>query len=85
MSKTQLDHQLIASVRRIITGANIHHIKQLIFVYEQAVSLHNSGWPTHRLYQHEHEMALRRFVAKELRTRFMGKNRKRPFGQSRTA
>jgi hypothetical protein len=67
VAKIHLDQQLIASARHIITGANIHHIKQLIFVYEQAVSLHNSGWPTHRVYQRQHENALRQFVAKELR------------------
>ena len=69
MAKIHLDPQLIASARRITTGANIHHIKQLIFVYEQAVSLHNSGWPTHRVYQLEHETALRQLVAKELQLR----------------
>jgi hypothetical protein len=71
MAKIHLDKQLIASARRITTGANIHHIKQLIFVYEQAVSLYNSGWPTHRVYQCEHENALRQFVAKELQLRFL--------------
>jgi hypothetical protein len=75
MAKINLDQQLIASARRITTGANIHHIKQLVFVYEQAVSLHNCGWPTHEVYQSEHENALRQFVAKELQLGRSSKNR----------
>jgi hypothetical protein len=74
MAQACLDQQLIASARRITTGANIHRVKELIFVYEQAVSLHNCGWPSHRIYQREHEIALRRFVAKELQLRFSSSN-----------
>jgi hypothetical protein len=75
MAKIHLDQQLIASAHRITTGANIHHVKQLIFAYEQAVGLHNCGWPTHRVYRREHENALRQFVANESQLRFSSTNR----------
>src|SRR5262249_48260147 len=37
-----LDHQLLYQDRRLVDGANTHHLKGLIFHYE-AVSLHNAG------------------------------------------
>jgi hypothetical protein len=75
MAKIRLDQQLIATARRITTGANIHRIRELIFADEQAVSLHNSGWPTRRAYQQEHEIALQQFITKELRLRFSSSSR----------
>jgi hypothetical protein len=69
MTLVQLDYALIYSARRLITGANVHCAKQLIFVYEQAVALHNDGWPLHQIYQEEHEEALRSFVVEESRRR----------------
>ena len=60
-----LDHILLAQARKITTGANIHHVRQMIFAYEQAVILHNAGRPAHRTYQNEYELALRRLVAEE--------------------
>jgi hypothetical protein len=63
--QVSLDYSLITAARRFINGANVHRVKQLIFVYEQAVVLHNVGWPAHRIYQDKHERALRDFVAKE--------------------
>jgi hypothetical protein len=60
-----LDHGLINRARHLITGANVHRAKGLIFVYEQAVLLHNEGSPAHAIYQERHEKELRRFVAKE--------------------
>ena len=61
-----LDHQLLFEARRLITGANVHRMKELIFAYEQAIDLYNRAWPTHRKYQPEHEARLRSYVA-ELR------------------
>jgi hypothetical protein len=40
----------------------------MIFAYEQAVILHNTGRPAHRTYQNEYELALRRLVAGETAT-----------------
>jgi hypothetical protein len=57
-----LDHNLIFEARRLINGANIHKLKQLIFVYETAVSLHNDGNPGFRIYDPKYERELRKFV-----------------------
>ena len=65
LSNVSLDNALIAATRRFITGANVHRVAQMIFVYEQAVSLHNVAWPSHRVYQPEHEQALRNFIVQE--------------------
>jgi hypothetical protein len=67
----QLDHALVRRARALITGSNVHRMKEVIFVYEQAVLLHNKGWPTHIRYQHQHETELRQFVASEL-SRLLG-------------
>jgi hypothetical protein len=64
-----LDHGLINRARHLITGANVHRAKALIFVYEQAVLLHNEGSPKHVIYQERYEKELRRFVAKETERR----------------
>jgi hypothetical protein len=61
----ELDEQLIFQARRIIDGANVHTVKQLIFAYEQAVLLHNIHWPTHKAYHVECENSLRRYVVKQ--------------------
>jgi molybdopterin-guanine dinucleotide biosynthesis protein A len=58
-----LDHLLIFRARRLANGANIHRLKNMIFAYEQAVLLHNKGWPTHRIYHQRCEQELRKFVA----------------------
>jgi hypothetical protein len=57
-----LDHALIFHARRLINGANVHYLRELIFVYNQAVILHNAGWPTHVVYQDQYEKTLRQFV-----------------------
>jgi hypothetical protein len=33
----QLDHRLLHEARRLMTGANVHRLKEMIFVYVQAV------------------------------------------------
>ena len=58
----QLDAQLLADARSIIDGANVHIMKQMVFVYEQAVDLHNSKWPGHEIYHIECEARLRTYV-----------------------
>ena len=58
----QLDLQLLYSARRLFDGANVHHLKELIFAYEQAVDLHNRRWPRHEIYQIKSEVQLRNYV-----------------------
>ena len=61
----QLDHRLLHEARRFMTGANVHQLKEMIFVYVQAVDLHNRDWPSHHEYQLEHEVRLRRYVIED--------------------
>ena len=63
----QLDHQLVYEARRLIDGANVHRVKEMIFVYEQAVLLHNARWPAHNLSVAGYEKKLREFVARNRR------------------
>jgi hypothetical protein len=58
----QLDLNLLFKARRLITGANVHRLKTMIFVYEEAVTLHNQGHPRHLSYQNQHELELRAYV-----------------------
>lgn len=64
-----LDYGLIYRARHLITGANIHHVKRMIFAYKQAVQLHNDGWPGHSVYQQQYEEALRSFTQSEVLSR----------------
>lgn len=57
-----LDHNLIFEARRLINGANVHRLKQMIFVYETAVSLHNDSHAGFRIYDPKYERELRKFV-----------------------
>jgi hypothetical protein len=61
----QLDHRLLHEARRLMTGANVHRLKEMIFVYLQAVDLHNRDWPSHHEYQPQHEARLRRYVMED--------------------
>jgi len=61
----QLDYQLLHQAHCLITGANVHRLKEMIFVYVQAVELHNRDWPSHQEYQPEHEARLRRYVTQD--------------------
>lgn len=63
----RLDHALIVRAGRLITGANVHRAREMIFLYEQAVLLHNKGLPLHIVYQDQYEKELRRFVEEESR------------------
>src|SRR5581483_1370165 len=60
-----LDHQLIFNARHLINGANVHRVKELIFLYEQSVLLHNIGWPALSDYDRQYECRLRMFVFQE--------------------
>jgi hypothetical protein len=60
-----LDVHLIFEARRIMNGANVHKVKELIFAYEQAVLLHNIHWPAHDVYHIECEISLRRYLARQ--------------------
>jgi hypothetical protein len=62
----QLEHYLLFEARRLMTGADVHRMKEMIFAYEQAVELHNSDHPSHRRYQPEHESLLRCYVVERL-------------------
>jgi hypothetical protein len=61
-----LDQALLNEARRLITGANVHRVKEQIFAYEQAVMLHNKGWAMHKIqsYDPTAEIELRRHVLK---------------------
>ena len=59
----ELDLVLLHQARTLINAANVHRVKELLFAYEQAVSLHNARWPSHLRYQNESELDLREFVA----------------------
>jgi hypothetical protein len=41
--RVSLDHRLIYDARARTNGTNVHQMKELIFAYELAVSLHNDG------------------------------------------
>lgn len=61
----ELDQRLIFEAQRIIDATNVHRLKGMIFAYQQAVLLHNSGWPTHVRYHLECEQELRRYVVRQ--------------------
>jgi hypothetical protein len=60
-----LDRPLIVNALRFITGENVHRVREMVFVYEKAVSLHNTGWPSQRVYDDRYEQELRQFVFRE--------------------
>jgi hypothetical protein len=64
-----LDHGLITRARSLITGANVHRVKELIFAYEHAVRLHNEKSSGHMVYQEKYEKELRRFIERESQKR----------------
>jgi hypothetical protein len=47
----EVDRTLVDLARHFITAANVHRVTQMIFVYEQAVALHNEGYDGHQVYQ----------------------------------
>jgi hypothetical protein len=57
-----LDHHLLLDARCLMDGANVHHLKEMIFAYEQAVDLHNREWPGHEIYRMQSEARLRLYV-----------------------
>jgi hypothetical protein len=63
----KFDQQLLFAARHLMTGGNVHRLKELIFAYEQAVYLHNRQWAPHMIYQSESEQRLRRYVARAQR------------------
>jgi hypothetical protein len=58
----ELDYHLVRAARRLITGANNHRIAGMIFIYQQAVILHNRGAANHIVYQEQYERELRQMV-----------------------
>ena len=63
----RLDHALIVRAGRLITGANVHRAREMIFFYEQAVLLHNKGLPSTSSIRTSTRKRLRRFVEEESR------------------
>jgi hypothetical protein len=61
----QLDVALIDRARKLTTAFNVDRIKEWIFLYEQAVSLHGAQSPGHLAYQEQFERTLREFVDRE--------------------
>jgi hypothetical protein len=61
-----LDHSLLHRAQRVATGANVHQLGNLLFCYQQAVSLHNGGYKGHETYQRRAEDVLRQYVAAAL-------------------
>src|SRR5687767_10427841 len=62
MSSVRFQYEDIRQSPSIRRDANVHYVANLIFVYEQAVKLHNAGHPRHRAYQARYEEQLRHFV-----------------------
>lgn len=62
----ELDQRLIFEAQRIIDATNVHRLKGMIFAYQQAVLLHNSGWPTHARYHLECEQELRQYIVRQI-------------------
>jgi hypothetical protein len=58
----EVDRQLLFDVRQVMSGANIHQAKTLIFAYEQAIELCNAGRVDYRHMPDHLEQQLRRFV-----------------------
>ena len=58
----QLDKDLLFAADRIIDGANVHDLNEMIMSYKQAVHLHNSAWRGHEKYQHQSELRLRIYI-----------------------
>jgi hypothetical protein len=61
-----VDEKLIFCARRLVTGANVHYLNTLIFLYEQAIKLHNANHPRYRIYDNRFEHELRSYVTKEI-------------------
>ena len=76
-----LDRALIAEARKLTTGANVHQMKMRIYLYEEAVQLHNSGHPRHAVYHRHYEDLLREYVA----TSGPGRLLRQEAGELRTA
>jgi hypothetical protein len=57
-----LDHQLIYAAHRLLNGANVHHLRGLIFAYQLAVDLCNRHGPKHEIYRLQSEVDLRNYV-----------------------
>ena len=61
-----IDHQLVHQARQLTTGANVHVMKTYIFLYEQAINLHNDGHPKYVHYCDHYERLLRQLVRSAL-------------------
>jgi hypothetical protein len=77
-ARVSLDERLIHDARVRTNGANVHQMKELIFAYELAVSLHNDGFLAHKTiaYDSTCEIELRKAVLKsrlqEFHSQFAG-------------
>jgi hypothetical protein len=60
-----LDRQLLFAARGLISAANVHLVKELIFAYEQAVDLHNRKRRGYEIYRVAPEVRLRNYVLEQ--------------------
>ena len=58
----EVDALLLARARCCVNASNVHRLKTLMFCYEEAVVLYNSGHPRHLRYDETYEYAQREFV-----------------------
>ena len=57
-----LDHQLLYAAHRLLNGANVHHLRGLIFAYQVAVDLCNRYGGKHETYRIQSEVDLRNYI-----------------------
>lgn len=57
-----LDHQLLYAAHRLLNGANVHHLRGLIFAYQLAVDLCNRHGAKHDPYRIRSEADLRNYI-----------------------
>jgi len=59
-----VDKELVFAARRMITGANVHSVNTLIFLYEQATAMKNDQKATFVVDPKKYEKRLQAFVTK---------------------
>jgi hypothetical protein len=64
-----VDKELVFAARRMITGANVHSVNTLIFLYEQATAIKNDKQTTLVVDPKKYERQLQEFVLRGERHR----------------
>ena len=57
-----VDKELVFAARRMITGANVHSVNTLIFLYEQSTAIKNDKEATFVVDPKKYERRLQEFV-----------------------